>query len=698
MSVLRESRDSLVAMLEAFVHDPLISWRLLGTQGRQEESNSATLSTAGTAAATAAATAVPSTGGGGGGAGGGGAGGVGGVGGSGGGGGGGAGGGAGVTVSANMTRSGVPHRVSSPVPGDGGGDTQRFPPSTNAPPQAAQPPPTPRLGPVNPDQRSNDGGRLAPQEAVSNGGLPTGYGGTTIARAGPGPASAEGNDWERAATSAAVAAAAAAARTASVQGAVSAGQAEEGGRHGSGNPYPGRFRAGSGVRAAMPTSLRVGRTASSVSRPPTLAGMTPLQPVPEVGRGWRESDADSDVTADESGELGREQRNQIGLDSVSSVEGEGGREDATTSSSGGGVSGGDGSGGGGGGTNPDLGGNRKGGHASATAPSSAAGGREGGVGGGRGDGGGGRQRSGGGRGGDEANASETETALVSYAKPGVEATTGHAAVRDGEVGAGGLVPCGFVRTLHGDPRLDTTDTTGTTDGEKHAEAVTLEDAGGGNLSSRHGSGEADSAGDDSVRAMIAARSAEEEEEEKDEEEGREEEEENEDEEEGDEEEEEDNDEQEQGQDQGDEQQQQQEEEEGEGERRRSHLVPVTMSASIPISRSPSSAALDMSRPLSMRIEGDVQGGAAAGAGEEGVGSEEQDAEDEKLALATAAAAEAQAASMVRSTRQKNNRLINGSSNFHPHMHLEMQALSHRHNGTFSTRFVFVRACGVPGRA
>jgi phosphatidylinositol kinase/protein kinase (PI-3 family) len=31
MGVLRDSRDSLVAMLEAFVHDPLISWRLLDT-------------------------------------------------------------------------------------------------------------------------------------------------------------------------------------------------------------------------------------------------------------------------------------------------------------------------------------------------------------------------------------------------------------------------------------------------------------------------------------------------------------------------------------------------------------------------------------------------------------------------------------------------------------------------------------------
>jgi serine/threonine-protein kinase mTOR len=29
---LRENRDSLVATLEAFVHDPLISWRLLNTK------------------------------------------------------------------------------------------------------------------------------------------------------------------------------------------------------------------------------------------------------------------------------------------------------------------------------------------------------------------------------------------------------------------------------------------------------------------------------------------------------------------------------------------------------------------------------------------------------------------------------------------------------------------------------------------
>lgn len=37
MTVLRESRDSLVAMLEAFVYDPLISWRLIGGDTEKNE-------------------------------------------------------------------------------------------------------------------------------------------------------------------------------------------------------------------------------------------------------------------------------------------------------------------------------------------------------------------------------------------------------------------------------------------------------------------------------------------------------------------------------------------------------------------------------------------------------------------------------------------------------------------------------------
>lgn len=35
MSVLRDKRDSLMAMLEAFVYDPLISWRLLANNEDQ---------------------------------------------------------------------------------------------------------------------------------------------------------------------------------------------------------------------------------------------------------------------------------------------------------------------------------------------------------------------------------------------------------------------------------------------------------------------------------------------------------------------------------------------------------------------------------------------------------------------------------------------------------------------------------------
>lgn len=37
MTVLRESRDSLVAMLEAFVYDPLISWRLVGLSESKDD-------------------------------------------------------------------------------------------------------------------------------------------------------------------------------------------------------------------------------------------------------------------------------------------------------------------------------------------------------------------------------------------------------------------------------------------------------------------------------------------------------------------------------------------------------------------------------------------------------------------------------------------------------------------------------------
>lgn len=46
MRVLRENNDSLMAVLEAFVYDPLISWRLTAGQepGGNGEQRSATIS------------------------------------------------------------------------------------------------------------------------------------------------------------------------------------------------------------------------------------------------------------------------------------------------------------------------------------------------------------------------------------------------------------------------------------------------------------------------------------------------------------------------------------------------------------------------------------------------------------------------------------------------------------------------------
>jgi FKBP12-rapamycin complex-associated protein len=35
MGLLRDNRDSVMAMLEAFVYDPLISWRLLGDESKE---------------------------------------------------------------------------------------------------------------------------------------------------------------------------------------------------------------------------------------------------------------------------------------------------------------------------------------------------------------------------------------------------------------------------------------------------------------------------------------------------------------------------------------------------------------------------------------------------------------------------------------------------------------------------------------
>lgn len=39
MRVLRENKESLMAVLEAFVYDPLINWRILTTSPRQRKSS-----------------------------------------------------------------------------------------------------------------------------------------------------------------------------------------------------------------------------------------------------------------------------------------------------------------------------------------------------------------------------------------------------------------------------------------------------------------------------------------------------------------------------------------------------------------------------------------------------------------------------------------------------------------------------------
>ena len=43
-AVLRGNKDSVMAMLEAFVHDPLINWRLLNTNGPGENGRAHSLS------------------------------------------------------------------------------------------------------------------------------------------------------------------------------------------------------------------------------------------------------------------------------------------------------------------------------------------------------------------------------------------------------------------------------------------------------------------------------------------------------------------------------------------------------------------------------------------------------------------------------------------------------------------------------
>lgn len=42
MKVLRENKESLMAVLEAFVYDPLFTWRLIAPTDAKEESSTTT--------------------------------------------------------------------------------------------------------------------------------------------------------------------------------------------------------------------------------------------------------------------------------------------------------------------------------------------------------------------------------------------------------------------------------------------------------------------------------------------------------------------------------------------------------------------------------------------------------------------------------------------------------------------------------
>lgn len=44
MKVLRDNKESLMAVLEAFVYDPLISWRLMQTDAESRQGKSLSLS------------------------------------------------------------------------------------------------------------------------------------------------------------------------------------------------------------------------------------------------------------------------------------------------------------------------------------------------------------------------------------------------------------------------------------------------------------------------------------------------------------------------------------------------------------------------------------------------------------------------------------------------------------------------------
>lgn len=271
MSVLRESRDSLVAMLEAFVHDPLISWRLLGARQNQasQQSTSATpvqpaaQSAAQPPAETSARPVVPFV----------------------------------AAMPPTMERTPIPPRVPSPVPEETttSGDGNRLIPLD--PPQQQQPPPTPQLRPVNPGKQHIRSDRLAPQRAFGN---PSS---TAAAPHANGVNNIAGNSDHN---STAVGGGRGALQVVPGAAGPSSSSNEVGAKYS--DPYADDFnayaeRGSSGGGSGLALHPIRSHRSSSLSRPLNLGGMTPLQPVPEIGRGRRESEGDSDgADHDEHGE------------------------------------------------------------------------------------------------------------------------------------------------------------------------------------------------------------------------------------------------------------------------------------------------------------------------------------------------------------------------------------------------------------
>lgn len=509
MSVLRESRDSLVAMLEAFVHDPLISWRLLGTQARQEEASRHSTS-AGAAPSPSAAAPPPA-----------------------------------LAPPQNLERIAVPPRMSSPR----AGEPQVVPSFVANLPPAGQPPPTPRLGPVNPGQRANSphGARVVAQPAA-----PAGYALGISNNAGLSGNNAGGETGVGWSGGPGVAMGAPGAATAAPNG------------------YAGRVSsAGAG---GVPPPVR-GPRGSSIQRPLTLAGMTPLQPVPEIGRGSRESDAESDVTGDDLSE--RDDRHHSGAEGSNLGAGTEGR-----------------------------------GNAAAEASST------------RGVGGVGIRTAEGTENGGVAGL-DPESASITHADTSVR-TAG--AVHGTDTG-------GAVRVQNGVTILDTIESAGESDPglARTSSAGTAN----GDILDVGQEGDAQRVSDPS--APLTGRP------------GKEEDQSSEDEEETD--------------------------DDGHARGHRTNSV----------GRPAASAAVDM-RPRAAPASRQGEGVGGAGGAGEGV-ADEDDEEEERVALAAvAAAALLRGGSMAQSDRNRSNSLLQQSSSFRPNMHLQIQALSNRNNGTYTGTF------------